>query len=52
MEEAARLRQEAAHARRLAKTIPGDPASQRLDQVARELEAQADSLDGEPPGKQ
>lgn len=49
---AERLREQAAKARRLAKTIPTDPAAKSLDELAEQLDAQAKSLDSarvEPP---
>jgi hypothetical protein len=42
----ASLRQKAARARRLADLLPRDPAAERLQDMARELEAEADRLDG------
>lgn len=49
-EEAKRLREQAAKARRLAKAmLPGDPAVESLDALAEQLDAQAESLDSEPP---
>lgn len=47
-EEANRLRAQAAKARRLAKTIlPSDPASQSLDALSKQLDAEATRLEGE-----
>lgn len=46
-EEAERLREQAAKARRLAKAmLPGDPAVESLDALAEQLDAQAKSLEG------
>lgn len=45
---AKRLREQATRVRRLAKQIPGDPGEKRLYDLADELDARAESLDGEP----
>lgn len=47
-----RLREQAAKARRLARTIAGDPVAQNLKTVADQLDAEAESVDtesAEPP---
>lgn len=46
-ENPARLRQMALHARKLARTLPGDEAGKRLDAYADELEARARAIERE-----
>jgi hypothetical protein len=46
----AALREQAAHARRLARGLVGDPAAERLDNLADELEKRAAALEREASG--
>ena len=46
-ENPARLRQMALHARKLARTLPGDEAGKRLDAYADELDARARAIERE-----
>ena len=48
----AALRERAAHARRLALGLAGDPAAERLNNFADELEERAAALEREAPGEE